>query len=290
VIAIPFIGFAVIALAAIGFATFTLWRHKVNGGPLLAGAIALFMLGVGGGTYWMVGRPALATRAAQGLSIHDVGGLVPYLIARVRQQPGDLQAWIFLARAYVTVGDSNDAAKAYGRAVTVARLAHHEDPNLDAAYGEATVAAQGQVSDDAMEAFNAALKLDPKNPPAQYYLGQAKAERGDKQGALALWQNLMAEVPANAPLHQALVDRIALLTAQNGSGAPDPKAMVAGLAARLKDNPNDAAGWQRLIRAYTVLGQRGDAQDALASARKSFSNDKDAMAALESEATELKLN
>jgi cytochrome c-type biogenesis protein CcmH len=291
VIVVPFIGFAVIALAAIGFATFTLWRRKVKGGALLAGAIALFLLGIGGGTYWMVGRPSLATRAAQGLSVHNVGGLVPYLIARVRQQPGDLQAWIFLARAYVTVGDNNDAAKAYGRAVTVARLAHKEDPDLDAAYGEALVAAEGQVSDDAMEAFSNALKLDPKNPPAQYYLGQAKAERGDKQGALAQWQNLLAEVPANAPLHQALVDRMALLTAQNGGGGgPDPKAMVAGLAARLKDNPNDAAGWQRLIRAYTVLGQRGDAQNALATARKTFANDKDTMAALESEATELKLN
>ena len=288
-IAVPFIAFAVIALAAIGFATFTLWRRNVKGGALLAGAIALFMLGVGGGTYWMVGRPALATRAAQGLATHDVAGLVPYLIMRVRKEPGDLQAWIFLARAYVTENDPGDAAKAYGRAVTVARLAHHEDPNLDAAYGEALVGSEGQVSDDAMEAFNAALKLDPQNPPAQYYLGQAKAERGDKQGALAAWQNLMAEVPPNAPLHQALVDRIALLTAQSG-GAPDPKAMVAGLAERLKDNPNDAGGWQSLIRAYTVLGQRADALDALATARKTLANDKDAMAALESEATELKLN
>ena len=289
-IAIPFIAFAVIALAAIGFATFTLWRRNVKGGALLAGAIALFMLGVGGGTYWMVGRPALAARAAQGLTTRDVGGLVPYLITRVRKEPGDLQAWVFLARAYVTENDAGDAAKAYGRAVTVARLAHKEDPNLDAAYGEALVSAEGQVSDDAVEAFNAALKLDPQNPPAQYYLGQAKAERGDKQGALALWQNLMGEVPANSPLHQALVDRIALLTAQNGGGAPDPKAMVAGLAARLKDNPNDAAGWQRLIRAYTVLGQRADALDALSTARKTFANDKDAMGALEAEANELKLN
>jgi cytochrome c-type biogenesis protein CcmH len=289
-IAVPFIAFAVIALAAIGFATFTLWRRDVKGGALLAGAIALFMLGVGGGTYWMVGRPNLATRAAQGLATRDVGGLVPYLITRVRKEPGDLQAWVFLARAYVTENDPGDAAKAYGRAVTVARLAHKEDPNLDAAYGEALVGAEGQVSDDAMQAFNAALKLDPQNPPAQYYLGQAKAERGDKQGALAQWQNLMAEVPANSPLHQALVDRMAQLTAQSGGGAPDPKAMVAGLAARLKDNPNDAAGWQRLIRAYTVLGQRADAVDALSTARKTLANDKDAMAALETEATELKLN
>ena len=289
-IAVPFIGFAAVALAAIAFATYTLWRHEVKGGALLAGAIALFMLGVGGGTYWMVGRPALAARAAQGLTTHDVAGLVPYLIKRVRQQPGDLQAWVFLARAYVTENDPGDAAKAYGRAVTVARLAHQEDADLDAAYGEALVAAEGQVSDDAMEAFNAALKLDPKNPPAQYYLGQAKAERGDKPGALAVWQNLMAEIPANAPLHQALVDRIALLTSQNGGAAPDPKAMVAGLAARLKDNPNDAAGWQRLIRAYSVLGERADAQNALATARKSFATQKDVQAALDAEAKDLKLD
>jgi hypothetical protein len=92
VIAVPFIGFAVVALLAIAFATYALWRHEVKGGALLAGAIALFMLGVGGGTYWMVGRPALATRAAQGLTTHDVAGLVPYLIKRVRQYPQDVRA------------------------------------------------------------------------------------------------------------------------------------------------------------------------------------------------------
>jgi cytochrome c-type biogenesis protein CcmH len=66
--------------------------------------------------------------------------------------------------------------------------------------------------------------------------------------------------------------------------------MVASLAARLKDNPNDAGGWERLIRAYSVLGQRDDAQSALATARKSLASDKDAMASLEAEAKELKLD
>ena len=55
-IAVPFIGFAAVALLAIGFATFTLWRHTVKGGVVLAAAIALFLLGVGGGTYWMLAR------------------------------------------------------------------------------------------------------------------------------------------------------------------------------------------------------------------------------------------
>jgi cytochrome c-type biogenesis protein CcmH len=86
------------------------------------------------------------------------------------------------------------------------------------------------------------------------------------------------------------VDRIALLTAQGGGTAPDPKAMVAGLATRLKDNPNDAPGWQRLIRAYSVLGDRAQAQDALATARKTFAKQRDVIAALDTEAKDLKLD
>ncbi len=72
--------------------------------------------------------------------------------------------------------------------------------------------------------------------------------------------------------------------------APDPKAMVARLAARLKDNPNDAGGWQRLIRAYTVLGQRADALDALATARKTFAGRREVLDALKGEAKQLKLD
>ena len=42
--------------------------------------------------------------------------------------------------------------------------------------------------------------------------------------------------------------------------------MVDGLAARLKDQPNDVDGWMRLGRAYTVLGEPERARDALRSA------------------------
>jgi cytochrome c-type biogenesis protein CcmH len=294
VIAVPYIGFALVALLAIGFATFALWRPQSTqkGRALLASAVALFLLGVGGGTYWMVGRPNLATRAAQGLGTRDINGLIPFLIERVRKEPGDMQAWIYLGRAYMTAGDARDAANALGRAVTVVRQNHEEDGALDAAYGEALVEANGAVSDEAVAAFTAALAQNPKDAASRFFLGQARAEHNDKEGAMGFWQPLLAEEPANAPLHQLLVDRIALLTAQGGAsgGAPDPRVMVAGLAARLKQDPNDAAGWQRLIRAYAVLGQTGDAKAALATARKTFANDRDAMAALETEATELKLN
>ena len=289
---VPVIGFIAVTLLAILFATFALWRGKSKGWPLLAGAIALFLLGIGGGTYWLTGRPALAVRAAQGLRTHEVNGLVPFLIARVRKEPGDLQAWIYLGGAYMAAEDPGDAAKAYGRAVTVARLRKTVSPGLYAAYGEALVASNSDaVSDEAVAAFTAALALNPKDPAARFFLAQARAERGDKAVALALWQGLLAETPANSPRHQTLIDRMAQLTAQGGAGgAPDPRAMVAQLAAELKADPHNEAGWRRLMRAYTVLGQSDEAKTALTAARKSFAGDKDVLAALDADAKDLKLN
>ena len=281
--AVLFLVLTLVVLAAIAFAIAPLWRFREHrpgevgtdspsgratqqkGRGLLAGAIALFLLGIGGGTYWMLGQPYLAWRSAQGVQTRDVNGLIALLIKRVHVAPDDLQAWIYLGRGYMGAGDAGDAAKAYARAVTLANRSGHPDASLDVLYGEALVAqANGEVGDEAEAAFRAALRLNPQDQISRFFLGQALAAHGDKPGALALWNSLLAEAPANSPLHQTLVDRIALLTAQGaGGGAPDPKAMVAGLAARLKDNPNDAAGWQRLIRAYSVCWASGPTRKML---------------------------
>lgn len=56
--------------------------------------------------------------------------------------------------------------------------------------------------------------------------------------------------------------------------------MVQGLAERLKREPADLAGWQRLIRAYTVMGRKTDALTALATARQAFKAEPQSLAAL----------
>ena len=94
-----------------------------------------------------------------------------------------------------------------------------------------------------------------------------------------------------SPLHQVLVDRIAILTSQTAGpgGKPNPRAMVDMLAARLKADPNDALGWVRLMRAYTVLGETEKAKQALSDARKAFADNKDAQTAFNTAAKALKL-
>ena len=285
---VPVIGFVAVALLAVAFATVPLWRiSESKGRALVLGVISLFVLAIGGGTYFLVGRPHLAEREAQGLNVREVNGLVPYLIQRVRAHPEDARAWRYLGQAYMAAGDPRDAAKALAKVIT---LTGKGDAGLDAAYGEALVAdGDGQVPPEAEDAFNAALKADPKSAAARFYLGMAKAARHDRAGALDLWQSLLADVPTTAPLHQILVDRIAMLTSQGAGGAPNPRAMVDMLAARLKADPNDALGWVRLMRAYTVLGETDKAKEALATARKTFATNKDAQTAFTTAAKALKL-
>jgi cytochrome c-type biogenesis protein CcmH len=51
------------------------------------------------------------------------------------------------------------------------------------------------------------------------------------------------------------------------------KSMVAGLAERLKSNPDDLEGWLRLGRSYAVLGERDQADAAFAQAERLKPND-----------------
>ena len=286
--ALPVIGLVLVATLAVAFAVVPLLRMKdLKRRWLLLSGIAMAMIAIGGGIYFLVGRPHMAQREASGLKTREVNGLIPFLIERVRTHPGDARAWRYLGQAYMSANDPRDAAKAFAKVIA---LTGKGDAGLDAAYGEALVlASANEVPREAADAFAASLAADPRNAPARFYLGLYKATHNDRAGAIALWQSLLADTPANAPLHQLLVDRIAVLTSQGPGGAPNPRAMVEMLAARLKADPNDALGWVRLMRAYTVLGEKEKALQALASARKAFADNKDAQTAFTTAAKALKL-
>jgi cytochrome c-type biogenesis protein CcmH len=67
------------------------------------------------------------------------------------------------------------------------------------------------------------------------------------------------------------------------------RAMVDRLAARLADNPRDAAGWMRLMRAKLVLGDQAGAKAALASGKAAFRGDATTTAQLDGAAQALGL-
>ena len=67
------------------------------------------------------------------------------------------------------------------------------------------------------------------------------------------------------------------------------RGMVAKLADKLKADGSDLAGWERLLRAYVVLGDRDKAQAAAADARKALASDPDKLRQLDTVIKDLKV-
>jgi cytochrome c-type biogenesis protein CcmH len=288
--------FAIVALVAAAFVVVPVLRPAAGAPeakkrPSIAIIAGFATMAVGLGVYGALGRPQLALESLTGPSKTDYAALISMLASRMPNRPGDIEGWTLLGRGYLSLGNPDQAEKALAHAVDAQKAAQGgATPQLLSSYGEAMTEANGQVTKEAEEVFRQALAEDPKDLVSRYYIGLALATRGDKNGALQYWEGLLADAPPDTPWRGALVDQVAALKASAGGGAPNPEAMVQQLADRLQASPNDLDGWLRLIRAYSVLGNRDKATEALSKARGVFANQAAAQAALARAASDNSLN
>lgn len=235
--------------------------------------------------------------------------LVERLAAAMEKNPDDPAGWTLLGDAYVRLQRFSDATQAYARALEK----KGPDASLLSSLGEALVfESDGRVGDEARYAFSEAQKLGAGDPRAAYFLALAKAQDGDYSGAVEDWAALLEKTPEGAPYRAMIQQQIEragrAMMSQLGGGdgvaaeasappidaetaqavagmsaedrARTIQAMVDGLAARLKDNPDDLQGWLRLGRSYVVLGQRDKAVAAFDQALVHFKDDFAALAEL----------
>ena len=143
---------------------------------------------------------------------------------------------------------------------------------------------------EALAALTKAVELEPQNATrARYFLARAKIARGDVQTGLAEWRQLAESLPPEDPagsVIQADIDRVEKTGSLEVAAEENPQAemigqMVTGLAERLRQNPNDADGWARLVRSYAVLGDTEKMNAALAEARRIFKDRPSERAAIE---------
>ncbi len=224
---------------------------------------------------------------------------VALLASRLEADPRNLEGWLLLGRSYLSMERYPDAAEAYREAYAL----EPGRADVASAYGEALVAvADGQVTADARAAFEAAAARDPLDPRARYYMALFNAQRGDVKAALQGWVDLRAVSPPDSPWLAVVNQQIARAARELGAdpaglepsaevralvgaaalpgpgqadmdaaaalSGPEREAMVRSmvdrLASRLEAEPGDLAGWQRLARAYDVLGETEKANDARA--------------------------
>jgi len=244
--------------------------------------------------------PTLATA-----SVGSVDTMVDRLAARLEQSPDDVEGWRMLGWSYFNVDKYQEAARAYARAVTLSP----KNASYRSAQGEALVmAAGGYVTDEALSVFEQTLTLDPDDPRARFFKGLSLDQAGDPAAAISAWIDMVASAAPGADwvpdLRQRIFTRAAeagvdiagrLEAADDSTRPPQTigptvaqiqaamekpaddrqdmiEGMVASLAARLAEDPNDPEGWVRLIRSKTVLGRHGEAEQDLRSAIAAFAD------------------
>ena len=131
---------------------------------------------------------------------------VAAVIARVvDEQPDNHQALTMLGAARFEAGDSIGAASAFRRALAL----QPEDARSWARLGESLVRANGgEVGPDAEAAFAQALRRDPAQLGARYFLGEAALARGDAAGVRAMWLPLIAALDPTDPRRADLQRRL----------------------------------------------------------------------------------
>lgn len=239
--------------------------------------------------YTTIGSPdvpsqPLAARLSQNPANSSVDELVARAEAHLVANPADGRGWDVLAPIYTRMGRAGDAVIAYRSAIRLLGSSAAREAGL----GEAIAAAAGGiVTADARTAFEDSLKTEPANPKAQYFLALALAQEGKLAEAAVAWRQLAETVPVDSPwravAEQAAAQAGGPVVPSTAAAAPGPsqaeidaaasmsagdrsamiEGMVAQLDEKLRQNPQDPEGWQRLMRSYAVLGKSELAQDAL---------------------------
>lgn len=258
------------------------------------------------GIYAATGSPHLPGQPLQArLNANPADSSIEELVARAEghlaANPEDGRGWDVLAPIYHRIGRYNDAVIAYSNAIRLQGSSAAREIGL----GEAIAAnAGGAITTDAQAALERALVLDPQNPKAHFLLASAMAQEGKEDEAGQAWRAMLEGLPADSPWRGAVEQALARLgdePARPGPTADDVDAaalmsdkdraqmiedMVVRLDQRLRDDPQDAEGWQRLVHSYVVLGRPDDARGALKRGLDALGRPSQPGAALETYAAE----
>jgi cytochrome c-type biogenesis protein CcmH len=199
--------------------------------PWLAVAIALLIPVAAGLMYLQTGNPdALSLQSAAGdphgdgghqVTQQEIDAMLRKLDARLKENPGDLNGWITLARTNYALKRYPEAVAAFEKASAKAP----QDADLLADYADALAMAQGrQLTGKPLELIQRALKIDPKQWKALAMAGTEAFDRRDYAAAVRYWETLQASLPADAEIAKSIAGSIAEARELGGmKGAPAAK-------------------------------------------------------------------
>jgi cytochrome c-type biogenesis protein CcmH len=194
-----------IATTASPTASAALPEPQARPGWLLMVGLAVTVVALAGAGYWWKGSPEPqaaphATNAAQ------IAAMTDELVAHLKEQPNDAEAWSMLARIYSVLGKHPEALKAYEKAVSLRK----DDATLLADYADALAIKNNQsLAGEPMRLIERALKLEPGNTKALALAGTHAFDRKDYAGAVKYWEKAVQTGGADNPMVQQMLPGLA---------------------------------------------------------------------------------
>jgi hypothetical protein len=180
--------------------------------------VGVIMLGIS--SWALMGEPGLSGAPVKSSLNDRFGEPIEDPRLGMVERFGPAAQWLGLADGLLRGGRTESAAKALEQGLR----RYPRSIDLWVGYGNALVAhGGGMITPAASMAFERAAELDPRHPAPAFFSGLALAQSGDREGARAVWQQLLDRSPPDAPYRSDLELRLAALSrGQNAGPIPRP--------------------------------------------------------------------
>ncbi len=249
------------------------------------------------GSHQVVNSTVVQVDDGDQLSIED---LLKVAEKRLQSNPDDVDGWKVVVPVYMRMKRYQDAENAYQNILRVEGRSAEYLLKLADVYIEQE---QGQINDKAKSLITEVLSVDKENAIAKFYTGIIELQNDNLEGTRQIWQTMIDGAKGDEEWLPVIKGRLAELGTLEKPEVSEPDfnqetanaiqemnpedrleaigQMVANLADKLEANPNNKAGWQRLIRSYLTLGRNDEAKTAGETAAKQFPEDEAFLASIQ---------
>jgi cytochrome c-type biogenesis protein CcmH len=200
--------------------------------PWVAVTLAILLPVLAGALYYGLGTPKgldpanTAPQTSPQYTPEQISAMVDRLASEMKEHPDDFKGWTMLARSYAKLGRVNEASQAYAHVVQL--MPHNAE--LLAEYAEVLGASKQSLIGEPEKLIDQALAADPNSVAALAMSGAVNYERHNYQGAVTQWRKILALVPPNSDIAQAVTNRIDETLSVSGMPAESAAANVSANA------------------------------------------------------------
>ena len=199
---------------------FVLFALAVGGLRLLGMRGSLLQLGAAALLFGCAGYALQGSPGVPGSSREARSSEPPIPLTKIRHgffgQFASSESWLRISEALASRGNTKDAVGVLRSAVRE----HPDDPALWIGLANALVDHSRGLTPASQLAYHRAAQLAPGHPAPIFFTGLALARSGEREAGIALWKELLASAPADAPWRPLVEDAVAALDQPRDSQDP----------------------------------------------------------------------